>query len=193
MNSAHRGVWYTNWGTILKQNNKQRRRGEDKWLQNWSPACVCNETIKNQRARKASVCWMFTNFQVSFSITKWWNTCELFTVISTICAIAWKSAQKSLNRNRNIFKQKHFQKQIPQRGQKPQRSHLRPISIGLLEIRPQTTHVTKICSLEWGAAQASFLGCVQGKLQMEEFEWIAVLLNLVLFVVPTVAQGKACW
>lgn len=102
-----------------------------------------------------------------------------------------RSSPQSVPQLENLLKgvwrtpqQEHFQKQIPQRDQKPQRSHLWhmwPISIGLLKIRPQTAHVTKICSLEWGGTQAAFLCFAQGKLHMEEFEWNSIV-NLALTV-----------
>lgn len=132
---------------------------------------------------------MSTNFQASFSNAKW--TCELLTghlhnlpQLGNLLKRVWTTPQW-----------KHFQKQIPLRGQKPQRPHLRhmwPISVGLLEVRPQTTCVTKICSLEWGAAQAAFLGFAQGKLHMEEFEWNAVLLNLALTSCSSHCSSRKC-
>lgn len=105
---------------------------------------------QKQRARKASastVCPLTSNPIFPKSN----EPVNPLQVISTICTTAGEQAQKSL-RNRYFTSAEIFPKANPtemlESPEVPSVTHLWPLSIGLLEIRPQTEHITKIGSLE---------------------------------------------
>lgn len=72
-------------------------------------------------------------------------------VSSIICATAEKHPQKSARKGCFTSAQtspKASSTERPENPEVPSVTNLCPVSTGLLEIRPQTTHITKICSLE---------------------------------------------
>lgn len=141
---------------------------------------VCTAAIKQQWARKASfstLCPLTSNL----TFPKSNEPVNASQSTSTICTTAGKHAQKSLS-NGYFTSAQTLPKANPAERLKnlevPPVMHLWSISIGLLEIRPQTAYITKTCPISalrlktnnrWRAAQAAFLAFAQGRLHKEEF------------------------